>query len=512
MNGNRYTYILILIVAVIIATLAIQVYWNIKNYEDTAAQVHRDLQTALDKSVEDYFTIEAKRNTISFFNDDKDGWSSEKMKEVFDAVDISKDRPDGLKMLDSVRFSGITIIKGSDMDSIEPIRNPKSVSHIDIRNNIAKPKKKKNIFNPDSAKVIRRSSEFLRFEDDDIKGEMKELTNRLVFSMTSNQVNLERLDSLYTTELLKKDLKVGYQLRYNDGDSLFIKGDSLKSENLIKNESAYFYKNASLELNYAGQAMTILKRNLTGILLSFVLILAVISCLFYMLYVIRKQKQLSLIKNDLISNITHEFKTPIATASAALEGVQNFTTSGDIEKSDRYLNVGREQLIKLNLMVEKLLETATIDSENLALQKTELNIIHLIQEAIGRYESTTEKMISFNSREKNRVIYADAFHLENAINNLIDNAVKYGGDKIDVVIKTHQQQLFIKISDTGNDLKSKDAKYLFEKFYRVPQGDRHNVKGHGIGLFYTKAVIEKHGGTISLNLNPTTFTIQLPYE
>ncbi|BAO54495.1 sensor histidine kinase [Nonlabens marinus] len=519
MNGKRYAYVLVLIVAVIFATLAIQVYWNIKNYEDTAAQVHRDLQTALDKSVEDYYTIQAKRNTISFFNNDKEGWSSEKVGNIMSAVDFTKATKDGIVLQDSSRLTGITVVRGAQMDSINLIKNPNSISHIDIKNNIPVSKKSElnNISNTkplrsDTLKPKRSFIETLRISDDEMKGEMQEFQNRIIFSMTSNEMNMERLDSIYKKELLQKDIAVKYQLRYNDGDSLFFEGDSLKSDFVIKSESALFYKDASLEMNYAGQAMTILKRNLTGMLLSTVLILAVISCLFYMLYVIRKQKQLSLIKNDLISNITHEFKTPIATASAALEGVQNFTISGDTEKSDRYLNVGREQLNKLNLMVEKLLETATIDSENLALQKTDLNINQLMQEAICRYENTTKKSISFNRPEVDPIIYADAFHLENAINNLIDNALKYGGDKIAVVIDTFNEHLFIKISDNGNGLKTRDARHLFEKFYRVPQGDRHNIKGHGIGLFYTRAIIEKHGGTISLNLNPTTFKIELPNE
>ena len=511
MNEKRYLNILIFIVAVIVTVLSIQVYWNIKSYEDTASQVHRDLQTALDKSIEDYFTIQAKRNTVSFFNNDKDGWSSGKMKKVFDAMDLNKNPEYGIKMIDSIELSGITFLKGTEMDSVKPIKNPKSKTHIDILNSISNSASKNQQINKDSAKIIRRSTEYLQFEDnDDITGEIKELTNKLVFSMTSNHLNLERLDSLYKNEILSKDITVDYQMRYNDGDSLFIRGDSIYSNNLITSESAYFYKDASLQLYYAGQGITVLKRGLTGILLSTLLILAVISCLFYMLFVIRQQKQLSLIKNDLISNITHEFKTPIATASAALEGVQNFTVTGDVKKSDRYLTIGREQLVKLNLMVEKLLETATIDSQNLALQKTELNITQLTEDAIGRYGSTTDKTIFFNRPEKDAIIYADAFHIENAINNLIDNAVKYGGDRIDVAIETHQRRLSIEISDTGTDLKSKNAKYLFDKFYRVPQGDRHTVKGHGIGLFYTKAIIEKHGGTISLSLNPTTFTILLP--
>lgn len=230
------------------------------------------------------------------------------------------------------------------------------------------------------------------------------------------------------------------------------------------------------------------------------------------MHIIKKQKELSLIKNDLISNITHEFKTPIATASAALEGVQSFTTNGDVEKSNRYLDVGREQLTKLNLMVEKLLETATIDNEKLALQKTKFLLSGSLQESVDRYQKLKGKKLSLQMEDKKISFYGDEFHLENAINNLLDNAIKYGGDTITVKAFEKSNVIKITVSDNGKNLKPKDAKYLFDKFYRIPSGDRHNIKGHGIGLFYTKAIIEKHGGSIKLDLNPTTFTIELPYE
>jgi two-component system phosphate regulon sensor histidine kinase PhoR len=170
------------------------------------------------------------------------------------------------------------------------------------------------------------------------------------------------------------------------------------------------------------------------------------------------------------------------------------------------------QLKKLHQMVEKLLETATIDSEKLALQRTRFDLTDLIQESVDRYQSTTGKTISTNLPESSVDFYGDEFHLENAVNNLLDNAIKYGGSIISVSTAIKNKEVVISISDNGKQLKAKDTKHLFDKFYRLPQGDTHNIKGYGIGLFYTKAIIEKHGGTISLSLNPTTFKIHLPYE
>jgi two-component system phosphate regulon sensor histidine kinase PhoR len=218
-------------------------------------------------------------------------------------------------------------------------------------------------------------------------------------------------------------------------------------------------------------------------------------------------------KNDLISNITHEFKTPIATASAALEGVQSFTNSGDQDKTDRYLSMGRDQLVKLNGMVERILETATLDSDELMLQKSGVEINELIEVIILKHQNQTSKKISFVEENKGVVINADAFHLENAINNLLDNAIKYGGHHIEVQLRKHAESISITVSDDGKNLSSKDVRLIFDKFYRVGKGNRHDVKGFGIGLFYTKSIIEKHKGTITATVQPqTSFKITLPYE
>jgi len=232
-----------------------------------------------------------------------------------------------------------------------------------------------------------------------------------------------------------------------------------------------------------------------------------------LLHIIKQQKQLAEIKNDLISNMTHEFKTPIATIGVVLESLKKFNVLDDKTKTENYLNISNHQLNKLNLMVEKLLETATLDSDHLELHKEHINLTELLQQVISKHEMQNgqkKKTIHFISE----AIFAkvDPFHFENALNNIIDNAMKYGGEKISINIDQNLMATTISISDTGNTLKSINKEKLFEKFYRVPKGNTHDVKGFGIGLYYTKKIIEKHGGTIDLNLNNnfTTFKIVIP--
>jgi signal transduction histidine kinase len=243
------------------------------------------------------------------------------------------------------------------------------------------------------------------------------------------------------------------------------------------------------------------------------LVLAVIASLFYLLKFIKNQKQLADNKNDLISNITHEFKTPIATIGVALEGIQNFDVLDDKEKTRSYLNVSSQQLEKLNLMVEKLLETASLDSNSLELDKSAEDLVALMNAITDRFTHQTEgKQFTFKTNIEQFLMEIDAFHFENAINNIVDNAVKYGGHEIAIVLEVSATDLSISITDNGPGIPSEHQKRIFDQFYRVPKGNTHDVKGFGIGLYYTQNIIQRHGGTITLESKPGTTQFKIHFN
>ena len=165
------------------------------------------------------------------------------------------------------------------------------------------------------------------------------------------------------------------------------------------------------------------------------------------------------------------------------------------------------------MMVEKLLETATLDSEKLQLNIESHNLVELLQKASQKEAfSVGGKTISFSASEEEINYPIDVFHFENAINNIVDNAIKYGGEDISVKIQKNKSAIQISIGDSGNSLTDAHKKQIFEKFYRVPKGNTHDVKGFGIGLYYSKKIIEKHRGTIGVSIRPTTqFNISLPH-
>jgi two-component system phosphate regulon sensor histidine kinase PhoR len=238
------------------------------------------------------------------------------------------------------------------------------------------------------------------------------------------------------------------------------------------------------------------------IILSLLLSLSIVGSLFYLLRIINRQKRIDEIKNDLISNITHEFKTPITTISSAIEGIKNFNSVNDPKKTNRYLDIASQQLEKLANMVEKLLETASLESDNLKLSKEPLNIVQLLKTNVEKHLlNTSNKTIDFISNQKELILDVDAFHFENAISNLIDNALKYGGNQIEVCLKLDKKMIEITVQDNGIEIDKNQHEKIFEKFYRIPKGNIHDVKGFGIGLYYSKKIIEKHQGTLELIVN-----------
>jgi len=234
----------------------------------------------------------------------------------------------------------------------------------------------------------------------------------------------------------------------------------------------------------------------------------------YLLKTIYKQKQLAEVKNDLINNITHEFKTPIATISTALEAMKNFNALDDKVKAEKYISIANAQVANLNLMVEKILETAALNQEQLALSKKPVVIAELVAHVVDNYKiMAPEKTINFKNTIGDTLLNVDKFHFGNAIGNIIDNALKYGGKTINVELSTIKNYIVILIQDSGNGIPRNQKDKIFEQFYRIPTGNTHNVKGFGIGLYYTKNIIEKHGGTISVVYdakNATLFKIELP--
>ncbi|MEP0273565.1 sensor histidine kinase [Ekhidna sp.] len=240
-----------------------------------------------------------------------------------------------------------------------------------------------------------------------------------------------------------------------------------------------------------------------ALIMSIVFISLLIGCFAYTLIVIRKQKRLSLIKNDFINNLTHEFKTPIASISLATSMLKNDKSELEPRKKSNYLNLIELESKRLEGQVDKVLQIAMIDSGNFTLEKKPLDVHEVIERVVHSVQLMVSKRngsIKLQLDATRSEVIADGTHLVNIIYNLIDNALKYTLDIPEILITTSDspQGIEISIKDNGIGIGEEIQRYIFDKFYRAESGNIQNAKGFGLGLSYVKKIIEEHKGRIDL--------------
>ena len=256
--------------------------------------------------------------------------------------------------------------------------------------------------------------------------------------------------------------------------------------------------------------------NLLG---SAILLFIMVGCFYIAMMTILKQKKLAEIKNDFINNMTHEFKTPISTISLATQLIQEDASVHDNGSIQRYLGIIKDENVRLGQQVERVLQTAQMEREEIVLKKKQINMHELIQQVI---EMNQPMLMA-----KNGVIHTafsdlpaelliDEVHMSNVINNLIDNAVKYSAEAPEISIETKaiDSTFILQVSDKGIGMQKDVLTQVFEPFYRVPTGNVHNVKGFGLGLSYVKKIVEAHGGNVQVKSQlgkGSTFEITIPY-
>ena len=544
MNTQKYQWLFYLITATIIATIGVQFYWNYKNYEENKRQVTNEIQLSLDNAVEEYYSSLAKSDFLTIIDNNSNSVAifknplnlikekSYKSKSIGNIINkikpnnSEKEKPrasiNNLKFtfdenlskekIDSMMISAkdFVIEFNSNLDSL----NNKKKDSVEVLNQITDKKKGFNLNSDGANKVLKY------FRGKKAADSLKLIKNLkpIFISFLDQSVEYEKIDSLIEIQLQKKGIELTTSFHHLKNDTLFhqTKDSLLATEKkYLRSKSTFVKDNEAFKLVYNNPSIVALKRSSFGIFLSLLLSLAVISSLFYLLKIINQQKELAAIKNDLISNITHEFKTPIATISAAIEAIKNFNVLEDPEKTSKYLLMSSIQINKLHQMVEKLLETAMLDSEQLVLKKETVDIVDIAEKVISKHQILAHKKeLSFSTTLQSCYANIDVFHFENVISNLIDNAVKYGGNQIEININLVLKAIEITVVDDGKGIEKNQKEKIFDKFYRVPKGNTHDVKGFGIGLYYSKKIIEKHEGVIGLtsDKSKTIFKITIPNE
>jgi two-component system, OmpR family, phosphate regulon sensor histidine kinase PhoR len=355
-----------------------------------------------------------------------------------------------------------------------------------------------------------------------------ELVSINVYNDYNRKIDSVLLDSIMKYELLQKGISAVYSFGISE-----LKNVPLAAGNYSEKEKNIFsspYKvNLSpdnvfitpqfLSVYFPNQKRYLLSSMWWLLVVSLMFMLALIFSFYYTISTIFKQKKLSEIKNDFISNMTHEFKTPISTISLAVEVLNDKSVEKSKDRVTNYVKMIGDENKRLSLLVENILQTAILDKGEFKLKVQPIDIHLLIEQTFTNIKLQVENkegQISAELNAMNPMVNGDRIHITNILFNLIDNALKYSKEKpiIKVCTKNDSEGVFISVQDRGIGINRENQKRIFDTMYRVPTGNIHNVKGFGLGLSYVKAVVEKHGGSIKVESEVgkgSTFTLYLPF-
>jgi signal transduction histidine kinase len=325
--------------------------------------------------------------------------------------------------------------------------------------------------------------------------------------------NYRQSDSLkifrhLAAELEKLNIKAPFLLRISEQSMAPKRSNAHYSET---REYSYKYHGFRLFLPIVGPELfvkavignaqtAIIKKMVLTLLMSALLIVFTIFCFWYIFKTIMRQKKLAELKDDFINNMTHELKTPIATMTVAIEGLQKFNALNDPEKTQRYLQASRNELMRLNDIVSRVLNVAAFGDKEVKLVKERINIDDLVRDVMDTEQLKADKKVDITYENKSdlETIDADKLHFRNVLVNLVDNAIKYSNDPVLIKITCYKvgSNALFSVKDNGIGIPNSHINLVFTKFHRVPTGNVHNVKGTGLGLNYVKYAIEAHGGNV----------------
>ncbi len=329
---------------------------------------------------------------------------------------------------------------------------------------------------------------------------IKEITNRYLKSLDREKIDVP----FFITRNVK-------QLH----DELIL--PEMEMENEI---TVGFFRPITFALTIQNTRAYLLKRLSMSIIVSLLLVGLTVISFVLMLNNLVKQRKLTQLKNEFVSNITHELKTPIATVGVAIEALRNFNAINDPQRTKEYLDISSSEIQRLGLLVDKVLKLSMFETREIDLHNESLDFLDLTREVMASMKLQFEKqqaVVTLETIGTNFTIEADKLHLSSVIYNLLDNALKYskGIPEIDVQLVAHEQHLALHITDKGIGIPKEYKGKIFEKFFRIPGGDRHNIKGYGLGLSYVNHIIKRYMGFIEVKSElgkGSTFIVNIPYR
>jgi two-component system phosphate regulon sensor histidine kinase PhoR len=336
---------------------------------------------------------------------------------------------------------------------------------------------------------------------------VQEMVATLITESSQKPLDMKVLNAIYKSTLAKYDIVHPFKL-------ILLDQDKIQPDDIAVKVKFSPHK-AAVKAEITDEGQYLLSQNIAPALLSVILILLSAGSLYYMGLTIRRQVQLDSIKNDFINNVTHELRTPISILKSTHDSLLHFSDLSDVDKTRRNLNINVDILNKLDKNVDRILDITRHEQGIKSMNYELINIDQLVSDIIGRFAANGDHRIEYNSGLVNKLISTDSYIIDTVVTNLVDNAIKYANEVVHIQISTFPSgngwQLQVK--DNGIGISEQNLPYIFDKFYRVPSGNIHDVKGYGLGLSYVRLLINNLKGTIGVKSKlgaGTTFTIKFP--
>ncbi|MEO5977864.1 MAG: ATP-binding protein [Chryseolinea sp.] len=337
---------------------------------------------------------------------------------------------------------------------------------------------------------------------------VKQVSTNYFVVMVNSEIDASLLEVLLRNEFERRSIQADFEYGvYDCSSERMIYGDYVPLQTSKDVSSSHKLPKWANQGYYFGVQFPNMAGHITNQMgiwsFSSIVLLLVIVFFAYTLFVILKQKRLSEIQKDFINNMTHEFKTPMATIAVSAEVLKDPGISKQPERLMNYALIIEKENFRLKQQVERVLQMARLDKEEVALKKEVVAIHQLIDDAVKNSDLALQDRkgrIVCEQKATNDASEVDKLHLTNVLNNLIDNAIKYCHEIPSIIIRTRNlgENILVEIEDNGIGIARDNVRHIFEKFYRVPTGNVHNVKGFGLGLSYVKTIMEAHKGKITV--------------
>ncbi len=520
MRKIRVNFIFAMVVVALIAVLVIQAFQTLQLYDRKHAEFEMNLSTSMERIAIRHEKAEDIRRYMHIVNRDFSGQYKDVLKEEFKHL-VSAQESISIQdttLYDNGEIQNYLIIKGKSFDSLTGLTTEQKVLARDVRQlRDLFDKQKKQIPHNDSIKlaiqldqrVLQQIFKKAKFVND----MMVEAFRNNVYEDPSKRIDAVFLDSVIRTEIANDNLPKTYRFMVANEYGIPIQFDNAPSnydpklDTLLTGKSVLFPSNILdedlyLHIYFPKKGFFLFQEMWGPFTISLTLMILIVVALMFMFRTILTQEKISEIKNDFISNMTHEFKTPISTISLACEALsdkdmmkQNTT---DIAPFVKMIN---DENKRLSLLVERILQSAVMDRGEVKLREEKVILNELIHEVTNHAQFRIQNSggtIKLNIPNELITIQTDKMHMTNIVTNLVDNAIKYSSEApdIEISLRRENKKLLLSVKDHGIGIKKEHLNKVFDKLYRVPTGNVHNVKGFGLGLSYVKAIAELHNWNV----------------